>query len=278
MEELSKDYAEQMKVYPVLDRKTEQGLFRVYCGDDPEKSRKAGEIIIKSNLKLVASLARRHQDRGVAFADLVQEGLSGLRRAMEKFEPERGYKFSTYATIWVRQSISRCIKKSSRTVFLPEHVINSMTKVSKKEKEFESANGRKPTDRELAAASGVCEKELARLRRVGMSAVSLQSKVGEDGDGSEFGEVVASPAADPGTAAGREMGMAALRECLSCLTARERATLDLRYGISDGRGMSVRKIADWLGIGEDRVLKAQERALEALRPAGAGERAASRAA
>ena len=225
--------------------------------------RDATELFINSNLRLVVSVAKRYQASGVPLLDLVQEGNLGLIRAVEKFDAEKGFRFSTYAVWWIRQFISRGIAASRSTVKLPSRANDELLRIREMTTMLEQANGRPPRPEELAEAAGLTEERVIELLRVGADPVSLSGPVGEDG--AELGDFVEDP-----TARQAVEGMASrllpeeLDHILSVLDEREREILELRFGFGDGEPQSVAQVAVLVGLSRERIRQLEHRALAKL--------------
>jgi RNA polymerase primary sigma factor len=231
---------------------------RVERGDKEAKER-----MINSNLRLVVSIAKRYQGRGVPLGDLIQEGIIGLNRAVEKFDWRRGFKFSTYATWWIRQACQRAIANHSRTIRVPAHVHERRVKLSRVRGRLEAETGREPTNEELAEASGFELRHVEEALGAVEASVSLNQSVGEDGDG-ELGDLFADPtSADPFEEAGDTLRRQAVREALGALPEMERRVLELRFGFA-GEQQSLEAIEQELGISRERVRKLEQRALAHL--------------
>ena len=228
---------------------------RIERGDSQAKER-----MINSNLRLVVSIAKRYRGHGVSFGDLIQEGVIGLNRAVEKFDWRKGFKFSTYATWWIRQACQRAISNQARTIRVPAHVHERRTKLARLRREFEVEHGREPTTEELVEQSGYAEQHIVEALSAVEASVSLNQAVGDDGDG-ELGDLLADPdAIDPADEAGESLRRRSVRTALRTLPARERRLLELRFGF-EGEQHSLDAIARELGVSRERVRQLERQAL-----------------
>jgi RNA polymerase primary sigma factor len=231
---------------------------RVERGD-----RQAKERMINSNLRLVVSIAKRYQGHGLPLGDLIQEGIVGLNRAVEKFDWRRGFKFSTYATWWIRQACQRAISNQARTIRVPAHVHERRAKLARIGRRLEAESGRKPTSAELAEATGYELQHVEEALAAVEASVSLNQAVGEDGDG-ELGDLFADPGAlDPAEEADETLRREAVRSALSTLPELERRVLELRYGF-DGEQQPLEAIERELGVSRERLHKLEREAFARL--------------
>ncbi|HWE14027.1 MAG TPA: sigma-70 family RNA polymerase sigma factor [Solirubrobacteraceae bacterium] len=223
----------------------------------------AKERMINSNLRLVVSQARRYQGHGLPMEDLVQEGMLGLIRAVEKFDWRRGFKFSTYGTLWIRQALQRGLQNHGRTIRLPVHVAQRQTKVRKVESELSTKLGREPTDEEIAAEAKLDIEEVAELRELTRGLTSLDQPVGEDGE-TAFGDLLASDRPEPV----EEVEQAERQELISGAVARlpeaERSVIRLRFGLAGAEPLNLRQTGIELGIPLSKARELEQQGLSRL--------------
>ena len=245
--------------YPLLDREQEVELAQRMERGDLE----AKELLINSNLRLVVANAKRFQNQGLSLLDLIQEGVLGLIRAAEKFDWRRGFKFSTYATYWIRQALQRALDSRARAIRIPTTLAQLERKVARVERELEAQTGRPPTDDELAAAAEIDVAELERLREAPRAATSLDRPVGEEGETS-LGELL--PAAGTPVAEEVEISLRseAVHRALEHLPEREQTVVKMRFGINGDNATPAEAVARELDISPRRVREIEARALERL--------------
>jgi RNA polymerase primary sigma factor len=245
--------------YPLLTAAEEVALAkRIERGD-----RAAKERMINSNLRLVISIAKRYQRQGLPLLDLVQEGAIGLNRAVEKFDWRRGYKFSTYATWWIRQACQRAVSNQSATIRVPTHVNERRVKLARARGELETRLGRQPTRDELAEAAGLSLRHVDEALDVASAPASLNQSVGSADDG-EFGDLFSDPnASDPEEEAAESLRRRSVRRAVATLPERERRILELRFGFA-GEPESLEAIGDKLGLTRERIRQLERDALARL--------------
>lgn len=245
--------------YPLLTPDQEIELAqRIERGD-----LRAKELLINSNLRLVASNARRYQNQGLPLADLVQEGMLGLIRASEKFDWRKGFRFSTYATLWIRQAIQRGLENSGRTIRLPVHVAQRSRKVGRVERELSVRLGREPTIDEIAAETGLPIDQIEEVRHQRAALVSLDQQVGEDGD-TALGDLLPSDHQAPEETAWDNERERLVHEAIASLPETERTVLTLRFGTGREEPQTLTAIGKRLGFSAERASQLEQRALKKL--------------
>ncbi|MBD0293451.1 MAG: sigma-70 family RNA polymerase sigma factor [Jiangellaceae bacterium] len=230
-----------------------------------EDGRIAKDHMIRANLRLVVAAARKHTRRGMPFLDVIQEGNLGLIRAVEKFDYTKGFKFSTYAMWWIRQAIERGLAEQSRTVRLPAHVAETVSKLHRIDRDLNRVLGREPTVQEVAEEAGIPPERVVELRRVARDSVSLDTPVGDDGE-TTLGELIEdADVLQAAEIAEQHALTASLRDLLASLPPREATIVSLRFGMTDGREHTLQEVADRVGLTRERVRQLEKKALAELR-------------
>ncbi|GKY93539.1 hypothetical protein MPSEU_000321300 [Mayamaea pseudoterrestris] len=235
------------------------------------RSLRAKTALTESNVRLVVSIAKRYKSSGVSFQDLSQEGILGLTRACEKFDPERGFRFSTYATWWIKQSISRAIADQARTIRLPVHIHDHIRQLRSAERDLKSELGREATMQEIVERTKLSEERIMFLYRVGQKQVSTEQKLisgGKakgDGDGVTLGEIASDPDSQPIELAAYQMLKDDISRLICTLNSREQAVVRMRYGLDDGKAKTLEEIGARFSVTRERIRQIEARALHKLR-------------
>ena len=284
-----KDYLKQIGKVPLLNaeqevelaKRIEAGLFaEEKLADSPEvplssqridmewiaeDGRRAKNHLVEANLRLVVSLAKRYTGRGMLFLDLIQEGSLGLIRAVEKFDYAKGYKFSTYATWWIRQAITRAMADQARTIRIPVHMVEIINKLARVQRHMLQDLGREPTPEELAAELDITPERVIEVQKYGREPISLHTPLGEDGD-SEFGDLIEdSEAIQPGEAASFTLLQEQLHSVLDTLSEREAGVVSMRFGLTDGQPKTLDEIGKVYGVTRERIRQIESKTMSKLR-------------
>lgn len=254
-------YLKEIGQIPLLDLDTETELARkMYEGDEDAKNR-----LVESNLRLVVSIAKRYMGKGMVLLDLIQEGNLGLMKAVEKFDYTKGYKFSTYATWWIRQAISRAIANQSRTIRIPVHMVETIHKVSRSQRQLLQEYGREATSDEIAADIGMNADKVREIMKISQDPVSLETPIGEADDSHLSDFIPDDDTPTPVDEASYHILREQLGEVLHTLTPREEMVLKLRFGLVDGRTRTLEEVGQEFNITRERIRQIEAKALRKLR-------------
>ncbi len=254
-------YLREIGKVPLLTQEQEQEIAKRIAAGDP----KAMEEMTEANLRLVVSIAKRYVGRGMQLLDLIQEGNLGLLKAVEKYDYTKGFKFSTYATWWVRQAITRALADQARTIRIPVHMVETMNKLTQSSRKLQQELGREPSIDELAEVMHMTPERINEIRQMCMEPVSLESPVGEEDD-SHLGDFIEDDSgSQPAEAVSQAMLRQQLMEILDTLSEREAKVLRLRYGLDDGRPRTLEEVGKEFNVTRERVRQIEAKALRKIR-------------
>ena len=254
-------YLKEIGRVPLLTAGQEMALAKAARAGDADARRALSE----ANLRLVVSVAKRYAGRGLPFLDLIQEGNLGLIRAVEKFDYTKGYKFSTYATWWIKQAITRAMADQARTIRIPVHMVEVINKLARVQRQMLQDLGREPTPEELAKELDMTPEKVVEVQKYGREPISLHTPLGEDGD-SEFGDLIEdSEAVVPAEAVNFTLLQEQLHDVLDTLSEREAGVVSMRFGLTDGQPKTLDEIGKVYGVTRERIRQIEAKALRKLR-------------
>ncbi len=254
-------YLKEIGKIPLLNSEEEVELAKAIEQNSDDARRRLAE----ANLRLVVSIAKKYVGRGMLFLDLIQEGNLGLIKAVEKFDYRKGYKFSTYATWWIRQAITRAIADQARTIRIPVHMVETINKLIRISRQLVQELGREPLPEEIAQEMNISEDRVREILKIAQEPVSLETPIGEEDD-SHLGDFIEDHEAQaPADAAAFELLKEQLEDVLDTLSAREEKVLRLRFGLDDGRSRTLEEVGQFFGVTRERIRQIEAKALRKLR-------------